>query len=439
MKKAKIALIVCLILVLNFFAGCASSGLSADISDYTIVIPQNATDYEQNAANYIKDMVLKQTGAELSVIKDTNKQKRNEILVGDTSRELSQDTAKTKTKGLQFVINSDKKAIALSGDHFIIAGAAYYFVEEYITDSGIDINLPKTATVLMPTPKKANNYFFLIGDGMGVNQTKLIEYNDTTVSKFSDKEEMFHGYLLPNQGKINTNSRNGTTDSAAAATALATGVRTTNGRVGRDPDGNDVKSLTELAVELGFKTAVMSTEVSTGATPAGFSAHADDRNDTAVITACQDAMTQTDINCGFNDLTWAELEKTVRKQLKDLENDKGIFLMYEEAYIDKASHGNDMDSTFYMVMRFDQIIGVFMEYALYNPDTMVIITADHETGGLTLNDNNTFEYTTTTHTSDDVAIFAYGEQTEFFNGKKMRNNNIPKFIANLWGVQNFGE
>lgn len=439
MKRAKISLILCFVLLFNLvFAGCGTGSLSADISQYTIVTPEQATDYEQHAAEYIRDEILERTDVKISIVDDSTKQSRNEILVGNTNRDLSQQTVKTETEGLEFVINADNKGIALHGDYFVIAAAAYYFVDEYITDDSIDVNIPKTATVHTPTPQKAKNYFLLIGDGMGEYHTKFLEYFDSTISVYSDQEDAFHGYLLPNQGKINTNSLDGTTDSAAAATAMATGHRTHNGYVGLDRDGNDVKSLTELAVELGFKTAVMSTEVSTGATPSGFSAHAGSRNDTAEILASQELMTETDINCGFHEATWSEIEETVRNQIEKLENDKGTFIMYEEAYIDKYSHENDMTNAFYMVLRFDQVIGIFMEYAFYNPDTMVIITADHETGGIEIGEDGKPQYTTGSHTSDKVPIFAYGEGTEFFNGQEVRNIEIAKFIARMWGVEDFG-
>lgn len=439
MKKSVISAILCFVLAINFiFAGCTFGGLSGNISDYTIVLPENATDYEQNAAQYIKDEISERTKKEIPIVSETSKQTRNEILIGCTNRRLSAETAKVKTEGLEFVINSDKNGIALQGDYFLIAAAAYYFINEYITDDGIDTNLPKTSNVLIPTQQKANNYFLLIGDGMGVNHTRFVEYYDASLCSNSDNEKAFHGYLLPNQGKINTNSLSGITDSAAAATAMATGYRTLNGYVGKDNNGNDVKSLTELAVELGFKTAVMSTEVPTGATPAGFSAHAKNRSDTATIANCQKAMNKTDINCGFNEQSWNEIEKIVRDQIDKLQSNKGTFIMYEEAYIDKYSHERNKYSAYYMVLRFDQVIGVFMEYAMYHPDTMVIITADHETGGITLNENGAPEYTTSSHTSKQVPIFAYGEGTEYFNGKERNNNEIAKFIAKLWGVDNFG-
>lgn len=76
-----------------------------------------------------------------------------------------------------------------------------------------------------------------------------------------------------------------------------------------------------------------------------------------------------------------------------------------------------------------------MEYAFYHPNTMVLITADHETGGL----SSDFVYHSDGHTPVDVQIFAYGQGTEYFNEVTRDNIDIPKFIASCWGVNNFGQ
>lgn len=75
-----------------------------------------------------------------------------------------------------------------------------------------------------------------------------------------------------------------------------------------------------------------------------------------------------------------------------------------------------------------------MEFAFYNPNTFVIMTADHETGGLTLGEDGKFFYTTGEHTSADVPVFAYGAGAEVFDGANVENVQIPKTIAKLWGI-----
>ena len=110
-------------------------------------------------------------------------------------------------------------------------------------------------------------------------------------------------------------------------------------------------------------------------------------------------------------------------------------MMYEEAYIDKHCHDNDAKDAYLAMVRFNQAIALFMEYAFYNPETMVIITADHETGGLHLDENGEFKYTSEDHTSTDVPVFAYGAHAEVFNGKTVENVQISKTIAALFGVK----
>ena len=129
----------------------------------------------------------------------------------------------------------------------------------------------------------------------------------------------------------------------------------------------------------------------------------------------------------------------MKATLKELaKNENGFFMMYEEAHIDKWCHKNDMDNTFNSVVRFNQIIGIVMEYAFYNPDTFVLITADHETGALTKSSSGAFYYNQTDHSGANVPVFAYGMGAELFNGVTVENTQIPKTIASMMGVKDFG-
>jgi alkaline phosphatase len=130
------------------------------------------------------------------------------------------------------------------------------------------------------------------------------------------------------------------------------------------------------------------------------------------------------------------IEAAVTSTLDALDDDEdGFFLMYEEAYIDKHCHSNNLPKTFYALLRFNQVIALFMEYAFYNPNTFILITADHETGGLT----DSFEYTKGDHSSADVPVFAYGDGSELFGGQTVENIQIPQTIAAFMGVDNFGD
>lgn len=190
----------------------------------------------------------------------------------------------------------------------------------------------------------------------------------------------------------------------------------------------------------------MSTEVPTGATPAGFSAHCMDRTLTAEIQASQKIIQEagTIIRCNFDVYNAEGVQNTllpaIKETIAELEKDEdGFFMMYEEAYIDKHSEKNDMFNTFAAVVRFNQAIATVMEYAFYHPNTMVIITADHETGGITEDESGKFIYTTESHTQEQVPVFAFGKDAAVFNGAEIENTQIPKTIAKLWGVADFGD
>ena len=413
-----------------------------DISEYTIVYGHGALDYTVRAAEYIRDQILARTGAELEIAVDNQGKGTfdHEIVVGETNRDIS-DALDAKTDGVEFALMSSGGHIAMEGDYFVIAAAAYYFIETYVPDSIFETAVPTEATICLPIVEDAKNFIFLIGDGMGLYQTQLFDImNAKSSTDYSDGESQFYGYMLPYMGFARTWSLSGLTDSAAAGTALATGYKTINGYIGRDQNLKDIPSLTEIAGSLGMATAVMSTEGKTGATPSSFSAHANNRSDSSDIILSQAALTDkygTIIKCSFDVYTAFALrtmEKAITGTLDELsKNEKGFFLMYEEAHIDKHCHSNDINKTFKAMVRFNQAIGLFMEYAFYNPDTFLLITADHETGGLLPNDNGGFSYSHGNHSSQYVPVFTYGDGGELFHDVTIENIQIPKTIASFWG------
>jgi|GEM_PF-851175 len=417
-------------------------------SAYTIVYAEEALDYTVRAAQYIRDEIRTRTGATVTIVTDDKPATKNEIVLGETNRSISQ-SLNQKTEGFRFSMLAKDGHVAMEGDYFIIAAAAYYFVTNYVTGQNASGSVPTTAKTYNPIQEKANNYIFLIGDGMGINQTKLPEHYDperfeseeVDANNFTDGETFFYGYLFPYQGYARTENVYGqVTDSAASATALATGYKTSNGRIGRDKDANDLKSLTEIAGDLGMNTAVMTTEGNKGATPGGFSAHADARDMYDDIEADQEAMTEkygTIVESNFDYYNGLGikyyLEPAITETLEQLnQGDKGFFMMYEEAFIDKHSHNQDMEPATWAVFRFNQAIGLFMEFAFYNPDTMVLITADHETGGL-MDMGGILKYSHGDHTSQAVPVFAYGLGAEVFHDQTIENVQIPKTIAKMWG------
>lgn len=429
---------ITLLLVLALCTGCGSKVTlnSRDLSDYTIVYDPAAPDYCQRAAEYIQREIFSRTGVEIAVAQAGDTLYRHEIVVGETNREISK-RLDAETKNVEFAMLADGSHIALEGDYFIIAAAAYYFVETYIPGPEFDTAVPAEVTVCQPITETPNNFMFLIGDGMGFPHTKLPEVMEAPEDNpYTDGERIFYGYYLPYQGKIRTDSLSGTTDSAAGATALACGYKTINKHIGKNDTMEDLVSLTETAISQGKAAAIMTTDLMTGATPAGFSAHAENRDDTSVILSCQRKLMEqgTLFTCDLNSA--GNYEERITKTLDRLgEAENGFFLMYEEAYIDKYAAKGNLEFTHNVVRRFNQAIGLFMEYAFYHPDTLLLITADHETGGLQL--DGTPAFTTENHTSADVPILAYGQGAEIFQGYDEENTEVPKVLARLWGIEDF--
>ena len=416
------------------------------LASYAIVYSEDDTDYALRAAEYLQAQILARTGVELPLQEDSAVTATHEIVVGNTERQISA-LLEADTSRDQFALMSAENQVALEGDYFLIAAAAYYFVQTYITAGDFVAQIPDTPTICQPITEAPNKYILLIGDGMGPNHVDLFSAPPLRLSKgdgFSDVEDIFYGYLLPNHGFSKTDSLTGVTDSAAGGTALACGYKTYNKYIGQNSNHEPVKSLTELANELGMATAVMSTEARTGATPSSFSAHSDERTAQSAILASQKILEEagTLIRCDFNfydDRVHTQVEAAVQETLAQLEQDpEGFFLMYEEAHIDKHSHSNDLTGTFMALVRFDQVIGTIMEYAFYHPDTFVLITADHETGKLKPA-GSVMAFHSESHSGADVPIFAFGQGSEVFDGATIENIQIPKTIAKIWGVTDFGD
>ena len=451
MKKI-IAFFIILSIALSFVS-CNPTGKTSreiptingvSIKEYTIVYDEEGLDYNKRAAEYIQTQAEERFGAKLDIIDDDEAKRENEIVVGETSRDISKEL-NAECEGLQFAISANGTSIALEGDYFIIAAAAYYFVENYMPKENRDLQIQKGAQICDPIVKEAKNFILLIGDGMGFEHTTSFEHIKNNV-EYSDGEDFFYGYLLPYQGQSITNSLSGTTDSAAGGTALSSGYKTYNGNVGLDKNDKPVKLLTELAYEKGMSAGVMSTETKTGATPASFSAHAYDRGESAEIILSQATARDyygTIIDCGYDYYDTRNVNLIIEKHISDTltklsANENGFFLMYEEAHIDKHSHNNELDNMYQAIVRFNQAIARFMEFAFYNPSTFVLITADHETGDLYM-DGGELKYHSGDHTSKNVPVFAYGDGAELFDGKKINNIQIAHTIAAFMGDENFGD
>lgn len=112
--------------------------------------------------------------------------------------------------------------------------------------------------------------------------------------------------------------------------------------------------------------------------------------------------------------------------------------MIEEAYIDKHSHSNSGDNVVHTVELLNEVAAYLSQFVFLHPDTVVIVTADHECGGIKQKADGTFMFTSTNHTGVDVPVSAIGPGTEYFNGRTVNNIEIPKFMGKIWGEDNLG-
>lgn len=320
------------------------------------------------------------------------------------------------------------------------------------------------------------NVIFLIGDGMGYNhleKTKLERNINLTLDTFTI------------QGSSRTRSlTNKVTDSAAGGTALSCGIRTYNGGVGiyfLDPFDvfSHPQSITEICHDNGMLTGVITTDKTSGATPASFSAHTTERNQSENITEDQfkskinliwgaengvatkemayeygyeyvtsydEMMSLQEGSKSFtqftNDLwtlnqsdknnpTLSQMTEKAIDLLDDGEN--GFFLMVEGAHIDKHSHNNESENMTEAMAEFDKSIKIALEFAKKDGNTLVVVTADHETGAITLNDKGEYQFTSDDHSAVDVPLRVYGSEKLIKNGETVNNYEIPIRIAYILG------
>ncbi len=320
------------------------------------------------------------------------------------------------------------------------------------------------------------NVIFLIGDGMGFEQVKAagIYNNGIEGSLFFES--------FPYLAEVTTYSANSSiTDSAAAATAIATATKVNNGVISLQipGDSSELYTLLEHFRDNGKSTGLVSTAYITHATPAAFAAHEVDRDNINEIA--QDYLQQTrpyllfgggangmtvpdaiaagytvvinyvemqgldtetatmvsgqfgtyhlpyeydyftGINLGYD--TLPHLSEMTATALAILDNDPdGFFLMIEGARIDHAGHINAIERNIFETIEFNNTVQTVYDWARGRSDTLILVTADHETGGLTVLQNNgqgvfpTVSWSTTAHTNANVPIYARGENAYLVSG-----------------------
>ncbi len=310
------------------------------------------------------------------------------------------------------------------------------------------------------TPK---NVVLYLGDGNGLAQI--------SAATFANGGELTLTQLK-HIGLVKTQSADDfTTDSAAGATAMATGVKVPNRAIGVNNKGESLPNLVEVLARRGYYTAIITTDAITGATPASFYAHQSDRDmemeiaedlNASAIRLFVSAPSRTlsmigknfqllksfqEIN-GVGQGKWAftfpkgkgpaPLAMAVEHVLDYLDaSGKPFFLLVEGAKIDSFGHENQIAPLIKESLAFDSAVAKGLAYADHSRETLVLVTADHETGGLTLPQGSTAhkrieaDFTTDDHTGIMVPLFAYGPKAHYFQGVYGNDHIYHKLLSAL--------
>ena len=387
------------------------------------------------AANFVKYME-EAYGRTLPIVTDKEAETELEILIGKTNRAASTRAYAECKEEHKYVLYKSGKKIVTAGLGYMVGGGVGTLVSYVFgTEKNVDITLPTEPMAKNFEFKKATSAILMIGDGMADNHIKATIKNG--LSEFIPQQ-------LPNQGHAITHSLNypSVTDSAASATALSSGYKTWNKYLGLNRNKVSKQNVRELAYSMGAKTAILTTDVITGATPSGFLAHVDNRNSTDEIQSQITAL----INKGLVNYCEGEVGDKFRAKIEEAlygmtDGDDKIFAMFEAALIDKRSHSNDLSGIYNMVTRYNDVTAYVIQFILLHPDTALVITADHECGGVTLNNaTGSYYFTSGDHTNTNVPVFALGDGTSMFNGKDVDNTEIAKFLAAIFDPNaKFGE
>ena len=325
---------------------------------------------------------------------------------------------------------------------------------------GTDTN--EAATLDSSINKKAKNIILFIGDGMGPSQVELARLSVGGANhRLSFENFPVTGIVL------NSSAQNLYTDSAAAATAWAAGVKTKNGYLSVDADNKFLPTIPELLSTKGYLTGMVATSSITHATPAAFYAHINSRSKHKKIA---EMLVESDIAIALgggseffklplsdqaiqiidngNSLDQDDLAQHARvlglfgedgldrrlsppTQLKMTEtaldfldsktlNCSGFFLMSEGSQIDWAGHDNNVKYMLAEFADFDDSIAAAIEFAKQDKETLILVTADHATGGLVLQKPRGLsiraQWTTTSHDLSPINIYAFGPGADLFSG-----------------------
>ncbi len=425
------------------YASVAINGV--DIRKYSIVYPADAAMPVKFAAMNLADYILNYAGLTIPLVTDKEAETEYEILVGETNRAASAEAVKVKLADDEFLLAKSGNKLVMLGKEYMCAAACGKLMNVCLAATGLNtaanaVDIPEIAAAKPDKPvwKETQNVILMIGDGMGRNQV-LQTIADGKISRWE-------GDTFPGQAYCTTYSysvqigKSSYTDSAASATALATGYKTYNGYVGLSPQKKTIKNVRELANEIGAKTSILTTDKITGATPAAFLAHEPDRDSTENIQTQINKVVADDKVQYCKGSVENALFADVRESLQLIsDNGSRFFTMIEEAFPDKGGHNNDLAKMMTGVKRLNECVSYAACFTMMHPDTALIVTADHETGGLTPS-GNTYTYTVTTHTNTDVPVYAIGAGVQNLIGSgKIDNLDISRFIAKTYGASSWGQ
>ena len=314
---------------------------------------------------------------------------------------------------------------------------------------------------------------FIIADGTGIGQYTLSYYAN---GPFAPARFEHVGLVSthPNDGQCSSSCRR-VTDSAASGTALSAGLKTYNGAIGVDRDTIAVKTMLEFAEESGMATGLVATSTITHATPASFAAHVDYRKKESEI-AIQYAQQEIDVILGGGRKYWpdsliAEYEKRGAQFINNIDsnldenkrilglfsenamptvyegrsptttemaklaisrlekNQEGFFVMIEESQVDWGGHSNSAEYIQGEMASLNDLVNYCLDYQETHPDVLVVLTADHECGGVAVHDgqdsNLDIRFTSDYHSANFVPIWSTGPGSEVFDAF-MDNTEIGK-------------
>ena len=336
--------------------------------------------------------------------------------------------------------------------------------EERLADTGTSNNNP--------------NVILLIGDGMGLSQLSAAFYYGKSEPNFNRFKEI--GFIVTSSAKQNI------TDSGAGATAFASGEKTYNGAIGVNIYSVAIPNLVEILSKKNYNTGIISTSSVTHATPASFYAHVEDRymqdkiaeqlvdseidffagggtsffnnrkdnidlmkrlSENGFVINTDTTSEKLDIDNKYGFLLDETGMPTMLESRGDFlpdftklaldlfsQQEQSFFLMVEGSQIDWAGHDGNADYLIAEVLDFDSTVGVAMDFADHNNNTLVIVLADHETGGFTLGlkdgDYSIIEPTFSSygHSCTLIPVLAYGPGADSFKGIYQNNEIFHKIL-----------